>query len=486
MFYQCIENTGKMQCRRNNYNKKARQTFAVRKKSPTFAAKRINKNCLTTKTKSKTMKLLKRFSLLFAAALLPMSMSAQVINGDLNHNDNLDVGDVTLLIDGYLTGETEVINSTVDPFVVDNSRIAGTWYQTKSNYTTYNADGTFGNLGMEGYTYKFLPFQGRILVFDPDGHMQDASVLYLTDEVMYLRFSTMSGNDYNVYYRTAPSQPVTEIRIAGQIPTLSLGEEITLTAEVYPQDADSPVVVWTSSDESVVTVADGVVTAVGEGTATITCTALDGFGATATCTVTVTSASPAPTYEAVDLGLSVKWATMNIGANAPEDYGDYFAWGETTAKTDYSWSTYKWCQGTYKTLTKYNTSSDYSYSAPDNKTQLELADDAAYVNWGGTWRMPTDAELTELRTKCTWTWTSLNGVNGMKVAGPSGNSIFLPAAGSRYGASLNGAGSYGNYWSSSLGESSPSDAWDVYFNSSGAYRSYNDRYRGRSVRAVCP
>ena len=424
--------------------------------------------------------------LLFTTTLLPMSMSAQVINGDLNHNNSLDVGDVTLVIDGYLTGETEVINSQIDPFMEDNSRIVGTWYQTKSNYTTYNADGTIGDLGMEGYTYKFLPFQGRILVFDPSGQMQDASVLYLTDEVMYLRFSTMGG--YNVYYRTAPSQPVTEIRIAGQIPPLFEGEAITLTAEVYPQDADNPAVVWTSSDESVVMVSGtGVVTAVGEGTATITCTALDGLGASATCEVTVVSHFYNNGHEYIDLGLSVKWATMNIGASAPEEYGDYFAWGETAAKTDYSWSTYKWWKDSSETLTKYYIISNSSLVLPDNKTQLELADDAAYVNWGGTWRMPTDAELTELCTKCTWTWTSLNGVNGMKVAGPSGNSIFLPAAGYRYDTSLNGAGSYGHYWSSSLGGFAQSDAWGVYISSGGAgwYDDYA-RCEGFSVRAICP
>ncbi|MBQ9641923.1 MAG: hypothetical protein IJV06_10265 [Bacteroidaceae bacterium] len=175
---------------------------------------------------------------------------------------------------------------------------------------------------------------------------------------------------------------------------------------------------------------------------------------------------------------------MNIGANAPEEYGDYFAWGETTAKTDYSWSTYKWCNGLYGTLIKYNTIS--SYGTVDNKSQLELADDAANANWGGTWRMPTYAELTELRTKCTWTWTTLNGVNGMNVTGPSGYSFFLPVAGYRSDTSLNSVGSSGNYWSSSLNEFTPSYAWGVYFNSIGANRNDNGRCYGRSVRAVCP
>ncbi len=190
-------------------------------------------------------------------------------------------------------------------------------------------------------------------------------------------------------------------------------------------------------------------------------------------------------YIYVDLGLSVKWATMNVGASESEDYGDYFAWGEIEPKDYYDWGTYKWCNGSASTLTKYNTSS--SYGTVDNKTQLELSDDAAYVNWGGAWRMPTDAELTELRVQCTWTWTTQNGVNGYKVtSNKNGNSIFLPAAGCRYGSSLYGAGSYGYYWSSSLSTDTPYSAYYVYFNSSYVYRYYYDRYYGRSVRPVCP
>ena len=188
------------------------------------------------------------------------------------------------------------------------------------------------------------------------------------------------------------------------------------------------------------------------------------------------------TPEYVDLGLSVKWATFNVGANKPEDYGDYFAWGETESKNTYSWSTYKWCNGSSTTLTKYCTNS--SYGTVDNKKTLELSDDAAYTNWGGKWRTPTDAELTELRTQCTWTWTTQNGVNGYKVTGTNGNSIFLPTAGYRYNSSLGSAGSYGYYWSSTLEISSSSFALNVGFNY-GYVSSYRyDRYFGRSVRPV--
>ncbi|MBO5346265.1 MAG: DUF1566 domain-containing protein [Paludibacteraceae bacterium] len=187
--------------------------------------------------------------------------------------------------------------------------------------------------------------------------------------------------------------------------------------------------------------------------------------------------------QAVDLGLSVKWASCNVGATRPEEYGDYFAWGEVKPKSVYDWSTYKYCNGSYNTLTKYNTGSDYG--RVDNKSTLEAQDDAATVNWGGAWRMPTKAEQDELRTKCKWVWTTLNGVNGYKVIGPNGNSIFLPAAGYVDEGTLYGAGSLGGYWSSSLFTGYPSSAYYVYFNSDNVdWYGYN-RGCGRSVRPVC-
>ena len=189
-------------------------------------------------------------------------------------------------------------------------------------------------------------------------------------------------------------------------------------------------------------------------------------------------------YAYVDLGLSVKWATCNVGASKPEDYGYYFAWGETEPKSTYNWSTYKYCNGSDNTLTKYNNSS--SDGTVDNKTTLELSDDAARANWGGSWRMPTRAEQEELQNNCTWTWTTQNGVNGYKVTSKSnGNSIFLPAAGYRNDSSLDGAGSYSRYWSSSLDTDYPSLAWYVYFRSDGVGRNSAFRDSGFSVRPVC-
>ncbi len=196
---------------------------------------------------------------------------------------------------------------------------------------------------------------------------------------------------------------------------------------------------------------------------------------------------PEITHEYVDLGLpsGLKWATCNVGANSPEDYGDYFAWGEVELKEYYDWETYKYGTSSYQ-LTKYCSNSNYGYNGfTDKNTVLDPEDDAATVNWGGAWRMPTKAEQDELRNNCTWDWTTQNGVNGYKVVGPNGNSIFLPAAGYMYFSSLNGAGSYGDYWSSSLCTDFPVDAYFVDFYSDGVDWGSSTREYGRSVRPVC-
>ena len=189
---------------------------------------------------------------------------------------------------------------------------------------------------------------------------------------------------------------------------------------------------------------------------------------------------------AVDLGLpsGLKWACCNVGATTPEEYGGYYAWGETEGKGDYDWDTYKYCNGSHNSMTKYCTSS--SYGTVDNKTTLEPADDVATVKWGGSWRMPTTDEQQELKNNCTWTWTTLNGVNGYRVTGPNGNSIFLPAAGYRYGTEVYFRGSSGLYWSSSLDSSGTFFACYLSVSSSFYGWSYVSRYIGHTVRPVCP
>ena len=187
-------------------------------------------------------------------------------------------------------------------------------------------------------------------------------------------------------------------------------------------------------------------------------------------------------HEYVDLGLSVKWAACNVGASKPEEYGNYYAWGETSTKEDYSWSTYKWCNGSYDKITKYCSNS--SYGRVDNKKKLELSDDVARKQWGSTWRLPTKAEFDELLSNCTWTWTTQNGIKGCKVTSKkNGNSIFLPAAGER--GSMHGyQGTYGYYWSSTPHESGSFSACDLYFGSGRRHTNWDDRDNGQSVRPV--
>ena len=193
-------------------------------------------------------------------------------------------------------------------------------------------------------------------------------------------------------------------------------------------------------------------------------------------------------YEFVDLGLSVKWATVNIGAETPYEFGDYYAWGETKQKEDYSWSSYTYCNGTSYTLKKYcidSSSGSRGYS--DSKMTLDPEDDIATVSWGGKWRIPTVKEFQELLDNCTWTWGKLNGVYGHKMTSKkNGRSIFLPEAGCHHTIYPYHQNNLGNYWSSSLDEDNPSNAnyLNLGFDFNGVYQ--DERFFGRFVRAVCP
>ena len=250
-------------------------------------------------------------------------------------------------------------------------------------------------------------------------------------------------------------------------------------------------------------------------------------GQTVTLPVSVTAAPPI-VHAFVDMGeveikgvkKNLKWATCNVGAENPWDYGDYYAWGETetyyesgTAHNNpptwksgkgggYSWSSYKWCNGSYNKLNKYCTQSSYwDSSAPmDGKTVLDPEDDVAHVKWGGPWRMPTDEEWTALRDNALydWVWTDnylINGTVESGIAGRivtrkagtgpcSGNSIFLPAAGRRSGTSLSIAGSDGSYWSSSLYTGDSNGAWYLFFSLGYAGTYGVNRVHGFSVRPV--
>ena len=190
-------------------------------------------------------------------------------------------------------------------------------------------------------------------------------------------------------------------------------------------------------------------------------------------------------HEWVDLGLpsGTLWATCNLGANNPEEYGDYFAWGETEPKDYYVWSNYKWCKGDNDTFTKYCTNHGYN-GFYDGKTELDLEDDAAYVNWGASWRMPSREQQRELFEQCTWTWLTQNGVDGRLATGPNGKTIFLPAGGSRWDDLLNNAGLFGYYRSRTLCSNNSIYSYSLFFDSSIVHCNVYGRSSGESIRAV--
>lgn len=239
---------------------------------------------------------------------------------------------------------------------------------------------------------------------------------------------------------------------------LNVGDVRQLEVIVNPPDAQGYVLQWTSSDEAVASVNDeGEVTALAAGTADITVSSGE---ISATCALTVKT-----TYEYVDLGLSVKWAAYNIGAENPWDYGDYFAYGETKTKEEYTWEN----SLTYEQLIG-NFAGDPEY-------------DAAAANWGGSWRLPTKTEVTELIENCDWEWTEMEGVSGCLVTASNGNSIFLPAAG-YYGAELVDAGRYGYYWDCDPDAESTMGNY-LSFSSFSHRQDPIGRYWGMPIRPVC-
>jgi len=280
---------------------------------------------------------------------------------------------------------------------------------------------------------------------------------------------------------------VTGIKLSQTTLELEESQSATIKATVTPNNATDKTVTWKSYDEQIATVTKaGKVTTKKVGTTTIVASCGEHE---ASCKLTVKK--PAPWtgsdngHEWVDLGLpsGTKWATCNVGASSPGDNGNYYAWGETSTKSKYSWENYH-----FRTsgdsfdnvrFSKYNT--DRTRGTLDNKKQLDLSDDAARSNWGGKWRIPTKSQWEELNAKCTWSWTG----RGYKVTGSNGLSIFLPAAGYNFysGTPLDD-GVIGNYWSSSLRVGTPFSAWRMGFGKGDHSIEDFHRYLGYSVRPV--
>ena len=290
--------------------------------------------------------------------------------------------------------------------------------------------------------------------------------------------------------------------------TLKMRKTATVTPTFMPEIATDMRFTCTSNNPSVATcsltgkriVKDVLITAVAPGEATITLTATDG-GNTATCNITVFDPGPADYngHNYVNLGLSVMWATMNVGATSEEEYGHYYAWGETEPYTvdgsswesgkesGYIWSSYKLCNGRSSSLTKYNF--DELYGTVDEKGELDLVDDAANDNWGGTWRMPTSEEWEELMNNCTWARVTVNGNRGYrgtsKIVGFTYKTVFIPEAGYRSSRNLYNAGSSIYYWSSTINRWNSQRSYGITSGYGGlSISSSYDRVYGLTIRPV--
>ncbi len=201
-------------------------------------------------------------------------------------------------------------------------------------------------------------------------------------------------------------------------------------------------------------------------------------------------AQNASKHQYVDLGLSVKWATCNIGATKPEERGEFFSWGETEHKRINNWDTYKYSEGAKKALTKYCSNPDYAWHGlVDSVSVLDLEDDVAQIKWGGTWHIPTKAQIDELLENCTWEWTTLNEVNGYKVTskkpGYKDRSIFLPVTGKYEDGKVFNYRSHGYYWSRNCGTITSEIAYTLEVYTKGASAEMQSRCESLAVRPVC-
>ena len=281
------------------------------------------------------------------------------------------------------------------------------------------------------------------------------------------------------------SVPVESVTLDRHELTLSVNQQYQFTATVLPENASNKNVVWASSANSakLYISSTGQLTALQPCEATITVRCQANPMIYDTCQVTVTGGSSDPGEEVVDLGLpsGLKWRGWNVGASKPEEYGNYYAWAETSPKSSYSSSNYKYKATDYGDGMIVYAKYDPTPIHGDGKTVLEPEDDAASVNLGNGWRTPTFNEFKELRENCTWAWTTRNGVNGMLVTGPNGKSIFLPGGGWYTNTTLTGKTTYGSYWTAT---GSGDIAHAVDFAKGYVDKAVLARSDGRSVRPV--
>lgn len=356
-----------------------------------------------------------------------------------------------------IPGLFRLVNAYSDNYPVNEP---GEWHTDKDYYIIIDATNPnqvyipdFCETGME-WGYGMFGIWSYAGYFKSKGYTDDDVRNYfgtyangvITFPVDALLISLAEYEDGTLYYsnrnglfKLVLDPDLESVKVTGitlNMSSLSLTEDdtYTLSATVSPSNATDKSVSWSSSNPSVATVStSGKMTAVNAGTATITVTANDGSGVKATCSVTVNGADVHNGHEYVDLGLpsGTKWATCNVGATKPEYYGDFYSFGETSTKSSYTTSNYK-----------YGSNPNIPYNIQGTSY------DVAHAKWGGNWVMPTFTQIKELVNNCTFVWTSVNGVYGGKFIGPNGNSIFMPAGGCYNSGKYISEGTYGHYWSS--------------------------------------
>ena len=391
------------------------------------------------------------------------------LNYDVNKDGRVSLEDLTRLAN-VLVGRANVPVTSVTMSPRTWSMVKGATKQLTTSVQPANAD---------FQTLAWTTSNRRVATVDANGVVTGVGVGKCS-----IKASALDGSNRYDSCLVTIQQPVTSISLSSTSLNIATQSTSQLTATILPTNAEIKVVSWSSSNDNVATVSNtGLVSAIQEGTCTITCRALDGSGVTATCNVTVYWQDRSGTiggHAYVDLGLpsGTLWAATNVGASSPEGYGNYYAWGELSQKSEYSWSTYFDTSDSGMTFNIYK---------QGGQTVLQTTHDVAYQNWGSNWCMATWDQWIELVNKCTYSWTTRNGVYGYQFVGKGGNSIFLPAAGyyqTYHTTTLEQAGSSGRYWTSRLANDNDR-ARSVSFSSTSLQNNAQSyRYFGFSVRPV--
>ena len=439
--------------------------------------------------------------------LASFTRDTQYPRGDVNYDYQVDIDDVTALIERLLTGNwPEPVNPPVVYEWVDLGLPSGTlwatcnigatkpeeygdhfaWGETEPrnndhywrNYkwctsayrsmTKYCTDGSYGNDGFVDYKTQLDPQDDAAYVnWGRDWRMPTSSQWNELQTKCTWRWTTCNG--VNGFLLTGPNGSSLFLPANGLYTGANINNVGTF-GYCWSRTLDS--------DEPY----KAQLIAFGSGGADAV--SIERYVGCAVRAVRVTTPDD---HEWVDLGLSsgTLWATCNIGATRPEEYGDYFAWGENEARDNrHSWSYYKWGSA-WAEMTKYCTDGSYGKDGfVDYKTQLDPQDDAAYVNWGENWRMPTSSQWNELLTQCTWTWTTRYGVNGCQLTGPNGSSLFLPVNGIFLSDNISNAGTFGHCWTRTLNSDQPNQAIAIGFGSGSSLAYARERFAGCAVRAV--